>query len=178
MSNYKKISPRSLLIKSVENYLCIYFESKGFVPNKFAKNNLNSELNSRMPIGILKKDLSDGIALVEVVFYAGSEPKFFVDIAKSPKHGIVLPHGQNLEVKDIHTSALPERYRLSSSSIYQQPFTFSLFSKKNQGEADNVAKKAIKLSDEIIEWFDTEKKGPHLFKLESLVGNKIVPVGS
>lgn len=165
---------KKALIKALDANLIRYFHLMGFSQIDLSAEDRKSGLSSRMPFGTLKKDIEKGVALVEVLFLDKDVPKFFIDVAVAPKCSIVLPNGQILAAEEIHTSALPTRYRLSSSRICKRSFGIGLFFSDVESASEMLATKATLLSEELVDWFNSGKVGRHMHKLVSLVGDEIV----
>lgn len=167
-------SLRSIMVREVQQRLTEVFLEKGFSPVPLRPEELNSEMKTAFPLGRLKRKRGNKLDVVEFQFDKYRRPRFVINFGIVPEEGITYPWGVNVEqdvarlVPDVHveqdvaTPVWPDDYRLYSSTFRMRWFKLGLLSAKNEKAISRLVDKAIALSGEINNWFESGTVGKHM----------------
>jgi hypothetical protein len=157
-------SLRSILIRDVQQRLTEVFLEKGFSPVPLPAEEANSEMKTAFPLGRLKRKRGNKLDVIEFQFDKYRRPRFVINFGVVPEEGITLPWGVHLDQDVAGVSALSDAYRLYSSSFRQRWFQLGLFSPRNEKAVSRLVDKAIVLSNETNDWFESGTVGKHMNK--------------
>jgi hypothetical protein len=162
MSRKTPLGMRDHLINEVRVRLCKKFMECGFSFFPLIPQERSRELRVAFPLGRLKRMQSDHLDLVEFQFDKHGKPSFVVNFGRSPNEGVSLPWGVHLNQDELDVAALPEAYRLYSSSCYARWFQSGFFSPTGKRSIVRIVDQAVFLSDEILMWFENQTIGRHM----------------
>lgn len=155
---------RAILVQNVGDHLTDIFVKKGFSVVLLPPDEAKSELKIAFPLGRLKRARGHNLDVIEFQFDKYRKPKFVINFGVVPPGGVTLPWGDHLDQNAADVSALPEAYRLYSSSLKARWFELGLFSSKNEQAITSLVDNAIMLCDEINTWFECQTVGKHMKK--------------
>ena len=153
---------RQFLVAEVRDQLVGFFAERGFSVVPLPDDENTSDLKAAFPLGRLVRPRDGGLDLVEFQFDKRGEPKFVVNFGVVPENGVTLPWGDHLDQDSADASALPDAYRLYSSSVRKRWFGPSLLSGSGEAAAERIVRFAAPLMSEVVGWFEARTVGRHM----------------
>ena len=161
MSKKRGKSLRSILVREVQQRLTEVFLEKGFSPVPLRSEELNSEMKAAFPLGRLKRKRGNKLDVVEFQFDSYRRLSFVINFGIVPEEGVTVPWAGHIE-QDVAGPVWPDDYRLYSSSFRMRWFKLGLFSLQNEKAISRLVDRAIALSGEINNWFESGTVGKHM----------------
>jgi hypothetical protein len=158
----RKKSLRSILLREVRDRLSKVFVEKGFSAAPLRPDELGTQLEQAFPLGRLRRRRGDELDIVELQFDAHGQPEFVINFGTAPKEGVTMSWGFHMDQESACVSGLPDGYRLYSSSFRKRWFKLGLFSSKDERAIRRLVDKAVLLSEEIDDWFESRTVGRHV----------------
>lgn len=130
------------------------------------------------PFGYLKRKRDGNIDIVEIQFDKYMSPRFVINFGSVPKEGVTFPCGEHRDQEGAGLTELPENFRLYNSFLVKNHgvlasslgiewFGPGFFRRKNEGAVIKAVDRAIKLSEEMFDWFETGKIGKHIVRFDN-----------
>ena len=171
MNKKKEKNLRSLMITDLESRLLPVFIDKGFWHVSLPPEEISRDTKRGFPLGRLKRKSGTELDIIEFQFEIHGEPQFVINFGTVPETGVTLPWGKHVIQNLVGANSLPISYRLHSSPVawilfgpYFGPNWFGpgFFSRKNKQAITRAVDKALLLSGEVINWFETKAIGKHV----------------
>jgi hypothetical protein len=153
-----------MLICEIKENLVRVFVDKGFACVPLSSKEVHSALKSAFPLGRLKRIRNEKIDIIEFQFDKYGRPKFVINFGVVPEDGVTLPWGAHIDRDEVDASACPEAFRLYNSTFIKRWFQLGFFAPKTGFAVRALVDTTIKLSQEILEWFDSKAVGKHMRK--------------
>jgi hypothetical protein len=153
---------RATLVQNVRNRLANLFLERGFSLIPLPPKETNSELKKAFPLGRLKRKRANQLDVIEFQFDKYGKPKFVINFGIVPEGGVNLPWGDFLDQDAADVSSLSDAYRLYSSTFRARWFELGLLSSKDEQGIIGLVDKAIMLSNEVDDWFESKTIGAHM----------------
>jgi len=158
------MSLRTVLVNEVRIRLGDKFLACGFSFTSLQPSEQNRELKTAFPLGRLKRTRGDQLDLVEFQFDKHGKPRFVINFGIAPSQGVLLPWGVHLDQHALDVAALPEAYRLYSSTCFSRWFQSGFFWPKSERSMLRIVDQSVLFANEIFTWFENQTVGRHMRK--------------